>query len=168
MALGIVRLLDRERTANAGDGATDVAANESYEFHRFGGGAALGARVASKDPHLRFTGAVLGGFATMGNIYKQDATCDRHDRRPPSRRRARRRTRRPLVMADAGVLVGWANGAKVHVAFVTMLQFVGGPVLASPFPSEPLGGGTFTTPALQVAQGTQVFMGPMIGFDFGL
>ena len=62
-------------TRYAVDGASDVARSESYGFHRFGGGAALGARVASKDPHLRFTGAVLGGFATMANIYKQDATA---------------------------------------------------------------------------------------------
>ena len=71
-------------------------------------------------------------------------------------------------MADAGVLSGWANGPKLHVSLVTMLQFVGGPVMAPAMGPTNLGGGSFTTPSLQVAQGTQVFIGPMIGFDFGL
>jgi hypothetical protein len=49
-----------------------------------------------------------------------------------------------------------------------MLQFVGGAATAPGLSSTNLGNGSFTTPSLQVAQGTQVFIGPMIGFDFGL
>ena len=71
------------------------------------------------------------------------------------------------MMMDAGVLVGWANGAKVHVALVTELQFPG-TTSAPALGTTSLGTGTYTTGPLQVAQGTQVFVGPMIGFDFGL
>jgi hypothetical protein len=151
----------------AGGGTTDVARRESYAFHRFGGGGAIGARFSTKHPHLRLTGALLGGFETMANIYKQDAsvpgeTATSEQTSPTTTYTA------PLLMADAGVLVGWANGAKVHVALVTMLQFVGGAATAPGLSSTNLGNGSFTTPSLQVAQGTQVFIGPMIGFDFGL
>ena len=105
--------------------------------------------------HLRFTGALLGGFATMANIYKQDATAIGASGTSEQTSSTKTYTA-PLLMADAGVLVGWANGAKVHVAFVTMLQFVGGAALAPALGSESLANGTFTTPALQVAQGTQI------------
>jgi hypothetical protein len=150
----------------AGAGSTDVARTETYAFHRFGGGGAIGARFATKHPHLRLTGALLGGFETMGNIYKQDAStaagATSESTSPTTTYTA------PLLMADAGVLVGWANGAKLHVSLVTMLQFVGGAANAPALPPTTLGTGKFTTPSLQIAQGTQVFVGPMIGFDFGL
>jgi len=158
----------------ASGGSTDVARTETYAFHRFGGGGAIGARFSTKHPHLRLTGALLGGFETMGNIYKQDAStpagvtaanAGQAEQTSPTTTYTA-----PMLMADAGVLVGWANGAKLHVSLVTMLQFVGGAVMA-PAVTTPtsLGAtGTFTTPSLQVAQGTQVFIGPMIGFDFGL
>jgi hypothetical protein len=154
---------------STGTSTTDVARNESYAFHRFGGGGAIGARFSTKHPHIRLTGALLGGFETMGNIYKQDASTPAGVTAASSEQTSSTTTyTAPLLMADAGVLVGWANGAKLHVSLVTMLQFVGGAVMAPALPSTNLGTGSFTTPSLQVAQGTQVFVGPMIGFDFGL
>ncbi|MGH7296717.1 MAG: PEGA domain-containing protein, partial [Polyangiaceae bacterium] len=148
--------------------STSVPRNESYAFHRFGGGAAVGARVASKNPHLRLTGAVLGGFATMANIYKQDAAS--LDGANLSQNTSSTTTyTAPLLVLDAGVLVGWVNGAKVHVSLLTMLQFVGSAVNAPALGATGLGTtGTYTTVPLQVAQGTQLFIGPMVGFDFGL
>jgi PEGA domain len=145
-----------------------VARAESYAFHRFGGGAALGARFATKHPHLRLTGAVLGGFETMGNIYKQDVSAAGSGSVTEETSSTTTYTA-PLLMFDGGILVGWANGAKLHVALVTMLQFVGSPVMAPALGSTSLGtAGSFNTPSLQVAQGTQAFVGPVIGFDFGL
>ncbi|HEY5243486.1 MAG TPA: PEGA domain-containing protein [Polyangiaceae bacterium] len=152
----------------ASGGPTDVGRSESYAFHRFGGGGAIGARFATKHPHLRLTGAVLGGFETMGNIYKQDASATVGGASSEETSSTTTYTA-PLLLADAGVLVGWTNGAKLHVSLVTMLQFVGGAVMAPGLSPTSLGNGSsFTTPSLQVAQGTQVFVGPMIGFDFGL
>jgi hypothetical protein len=144
-----------------------IARTESYAFHRFGGGAALGARFATKHPHLRLTGAVLGGFETMGNIFRQEASAASGGDSVVATSSIKTYSA-PLLMFDAGVLVGWANGAKLHVALVTMLQFVGNPVLVPALGSASLGSGQFRTPALQVAQGTQAFVGPVIGFDFGL
>ncbi|HEY3818662.1 MAG TPA: PEGA domain-containing protein [Polyangiaceae bacterium] len=154
----------------ANGGANDVGRTESYSFHRFGGGGAIGARFATKHPHIRLTGALLGGFETMGNIFKQDASTTAGEPSGSAEETSATKTyTAPLLVADAGVLVGWANGAKLHVSLVTMLQFVGGAVMAPALGSTSLGtGGSFVTPSLQVAQGTQVFLGPMIGFDFGL
>ncbi|HEX3344429.1 MAG TPA: PEGA domain-containing protein, partial [Polyangiaceae bacterium] len=148
-------------------GTTDVGRSETYAFHRFGGGGAIGARFATKHPHSRLTGALLGGFETMGNVYKQDVNATTGSGSSEQTSGTTTYTA-PVLMADAGMLVGWANGAKLHVSLVTILQFVGGAVMAPALSSTSLGKGSFTTPALQVAQGTQVFIGPMIGFDFGL
>ena len=149
--------------------ASGPARTESYEFHRFGGGAAIGVRAASKDPHLRFTGAVLGGFETMGNIFRQEVTPTASGGTSSETTSGTTTYTAPLLALDAGVLVGWANGAKLHVSLLTMFQFVGGAVMAPALGQQNLGNaGTFNTPALQVAQGTNVFVGPMLGFDFGL
>jgi hypothetical protein len=153
---------------SAGVGSTtDPARSESYSFHRFGGGAALGARVASKDPHLRFTAAALAGFVTMATIY--DQTVSAADGAGTAQNTSSASTyTAPLLTLDAGVLVGWANGAKVHVALLTMFQFPG-TTNAPALGTTQLGtAGSYTTGPLQVAHGVQVFVGPMIGFDFGL
>jgi hypothetical protein len=146
---------------------TDVSRDDSYTFHRFGGGGAVGLRVANMNPHLRLTASVLGGFAAMGNIYTQSASSTESSATAQNTSSAVTYTA-PVLMFDGGVLVGWPNGAKVHVALLTMLQFVGSPVMASPLSQTSLGTASYTTPGLTVASGTQVFVGPVIGFDLGL
>jgi hypothetical protein len=158
--------------------STDPTRNDSYAFHRFGGGGAVGLRVANLNPHLRFTASALGGLAAMGNIYTQQAVSADGTSTAQNTSSATTYTA-PLLMFDAGVLVGWPNGAKVHIALLGMLQFIGSPVMASPLGAtglgnapNPTGAGTvpasYSTPALTVASGTQVFIGPVIGFDLGL
>jgi hypothetical protein len=149
-----------------------IPRTEDYAFHHFGGGGAIGVRVANKHPHVRLTGAVYGGVVDMGNIYKRTATStmltpsQSEDYTSDNVSAAA-----ALLLFDAGVLVGWANGPKVHVGLLTMIQFVGGPVLAAA-PTSPryLGTGnqTLGTPPLQVLQGTEVQIGPLLGVDFGL
>jgi hypothetical protein len=152
--------------------ATDVSRNDSYTFHRFGGGGAVGARIVTMNPHLRFTASALGGIAAMGNIYTQSASSAESSATAQNTSSATTYTA-PLLMFDAGVLVGWPNGAKVHIAALGMLQFVGSPVMASPLGQTGLGQAgmvpaSYTTPALSVASGTQIFIGPVVGFDLGL
>lgn len=160
---------------SAGSGAaTDVQRNESYDFHRFGGGGAVGVRVATRHPHVRLTASTMFGAVAMANIYDQSVTATN----PPagatnnnaSQTSATTVYGAPLLAFDAGVLVGWSGGVKFHLSFFTMLQFVGGPVVAPAQNATNLGGfnHSYTTGPFQVANGTQVFMGPMIGFDFGL
>lgn len=160
--------------SSASDASTAAPVrNETYDFHRFGGGGAVGVRVASKHPHLRFTGSALVGAVAMANIYDQSVAATSPP--PGATNTSASNTSSttvygaPLLLFDAGVLVGWPNGAKVHIALVTMLQFVGGSVRAPALNGETqLANSSYTTPQLQVAGGTQAFIGPMIGIDFGL
>jgi hypothetical protein len=149
---------------------TDTLRNESYSFHRFGGGGAVGVRVASMNPNLRLTASALGGLAAMGNIYNLSASAVGGTAGESAQQTSTATTYvAPLLAFDAGVLVGWPNGAKFHLALLTMLQFVGGPVDAPALGSSGLGNaGSFTTGAQSVASGTQVFVGPLLGFDLGL
>ncbi len=150
--------------------ATDIQRNDSYAFHRFGGGGAVGVRVASKDPHVRLTGSMLGGVAAMGNIYTQSASALASTGTSGTAQNTSSATTytAPLLAFDGGVLVGWPNGTKIHIAALCMLQFAGGPVMASPLGHTYLGTGGYTTGSVVVANGTQVFLGPVIGFDLGL
>jgi hypothetical protein len=148
-----------------------VARTESYEFHRFGGGGALGVRVASKSPNVRLTASALGGVATMGNIYKRTSTpaASAGGGGVDQTSSDTQTYVAGLFLFDAGVLVGWANGAKLHASVVTVVQVLGNDATAPGAASRNFGnGGMLATPQLTLAQGTQVFVGPMIGFDLGL
>jgi len=155
--------------------ATDAARTESYDFHRFGGGGAVGVRVASKHPHVRFTGSAMFGAVAMANIYNQTATSADDSALTAKNTSATTTYGAPLLLMDAGVLLGPAGGAKVHLSALFMAQFVGSAVQA-PGTSKPttLGANNsmineeYPTGAIGVAQGTQIFIGPMLGFDFGL
>lgn len=149
------------------DAVGDVRRNESYDFHRFGGGGAVGVRVATKHPHVRFTASTLFGAVAMANIYNQSVTGIAAGS-TASQTSSTTVYGAPLLVMDAGVLVGWQNGAKFHLSLVTMVQLLGGPVQASGDNKVNLAPSSYTTPQLQVADGTQVFIGPMLGFDFGL
>jgi hypothetical protein len=143
---------------------------ESYSFHRFGGGLAVGARVASKHPHVRFTGSALVGATYTGNIYSFDAVGKSDPGNESKDTSSVVTYAAPLFVMDAGLLVGPASGAKVHIALVTMLELVGDGAKSNGFPGpRSLGtSGNFSEPPVAVAQGTQVFVGPMLGLDFGL
>jgi hypothetical protein len=159
----------------AGPTIPDAARSESYDFHRFGGGGAVGVRVASKHPHIRFTGSALLGAVAMGNIYDQTATSADNAGNVAKNTSSTTTYGAPLLVLDGGVLVGWAGGAKLHLSALFMAQFVGSAVNAPQIGSTSLGlnstgkiGESYSTGPISVAQGTQIFIGPMIGFDFGL
>lgn len=145
-----------------------VARTEDYAFHRFGGGGAIGVRVANEHPHLRVTAGALFGVVEKANIYTRSANATGIVATNDYTSDTTSYTA-PLLALDAGVLVGWTNGPKFHVGGVALFEFVGDPVVAPPPASaRTLGASVLGTPPLQVAAGTQVFLGPMIGFDFGL
>lgn len=156
----------------------DAPRTESYDFHRFGGGGAIGARVASKHPHVRFTGSALLGAVAMGNIYNQTATSSDTPGNTAKNTSSTTTYGAPLLLLDAGVLLGPAGGAKLHLSALFMAQFVGSavqaPAIGGPNNLTHLGTNSagvneaYSTGQVSVAQGTQIFIGPMIGFDFGL
>jgi hypothetical protein len=140
---------------------------ELYDFHRFGGGGAIGARVANKDPHLRFTAGAHFGALERGALYKRSAQSTATGSNDTFTSDTVTYTA-PVVLFDLGVIVGWQNGAKFHVGGMGMVEILGGPVVAPASTGHTLDGQTVGTPALQLASGTQFFLGPVLGFDFGL
>jgi hypothetical protein len=149
---------------------TGVARTESYDFHRFGGGGALGVRVATKNPHVRFTAGAFGGVIERGNVYKRQDVATGSGSSSDSYTSDTLTYTAPLFLFDAGALVGWENGPKFRLAALLMIEPTGNGVQASSVSgrtlgptSQPLG-----TPALTLQSGTQVVIGPMLGFDFGL
>jgi hypothetical protein len=160
---------------NAND-LSDAPRNESYDFHRFGGGGAVGVRVASRHPHIRFTGSAMLGAVAMANLYNQTAAQADNVANVSKNTSSTTIYGAPLLLLDGGVLLGWAGGAKVHLSALFMAQFVGGqvqtpglsPTRLGSSPSNPTLTENYTTGPLTVAHGTQIFIGPMLGFDFGL
>ena len=156
---------------SAGDGSTtDPARTESYTFHRFGGGAAVGARFATQASRTCGSrGSPLGGFATMGNIYKQDASRQRHGAALGRPSRTTTYTA-PLLMAGRGRARRVGQRREAARALLTMLQFVGGAVTRpGPRDDAPRDRRLLHHAAAAGRPGdVQVFVGPMIGFDFGL
>jgi hypothetical protein len=151
----------------AADPHTGVARTETYDFYRFGGGGVVGARVASKHPRVRFTAGAFGGVIERGNIYKRQAVStatgvsDTYTSETVS-------YTAPLFLFDAGVLVGWENGPKFHIAALAMIEPVGSGASAQAQTGRTLDSKTLGTPALVLQSGTQVVLGPTLGFDFGL
>jgi hypothetical protein len=157
---------------------TDAVRSDSYDFHRFGGGGAVGVRVASKHPHVRFTSSAMFGAVAMGNIYNLAATSQSPPNKTAKDTSSTTIYGAPLLMLDAGVLLGSAGGAKVHLSGLFMAQFVGSAVTAPPISTAAkptsLGNNSMNTPEsyvadkFVVANGTNIFIGPMLGLDFGL
>jgi hypothetical protein len=146
------------------------ARKELYDFHRFGGGGAVGVRVANKHPHLRFTAGTHVGAMGRGALYKRSTTSNTTTSSETFTSDTVSYTSL-LWLFDVGVIVGWENGAKFHVGVMGIVEGVlGGPAMAPASSTQhtldnnvPLG-----TPALGLANGIQVFLGPVLGFDFGL
>jgi hypothetical protein len=145
---------------------------ESYDFHRFGGGGAVGVRLTSKHPHVRFTGGVFGGVVERGNLFKRVANATNATMNVTDEYTSDTISyTAPILLLDAGVLFGWANGAKFHVGVVSLFEFVGGAVSApAPTPDRHLGDNFAVLDATptELTAGTQVFIGPMLGLDFGM
>ncbi len=121
---------------NSATPTTDALRNESYDFHRFGGGGAVGVRVASKHPHVRFTGSFMLGAVAMGNIYNQTSTAADSSGLTAKNTSSTTTYGAPLLMMDAGVLLGAAGGVKFHLSGLFMAQFVGSAVQAPPLNSD--------------------------------
>jgi hypothetical protein len=145
-----------------------VARTESYDFHRFGGGGALGVRVATKNPHVRFTAGVFGGAVERGNVYKRQDVATGTTSSSDSYTSETLTYTAPIFLFDAGALVGWENGPKFRLAALMMIEPVGNGVQSKPDSTRTLGPQPLGTPSLTLQSGTQVAIGPMLGFDFGL
>ena len=147
---------------------TGPARTESYRFHTFGGGGAIGARVTSKHPNVRLTFGADFGVEVKGNLYARDASGIGANAGNDTTMTSKNVTyTAPVLLLDGGVLVGPADGPKVYIGALALFEFVGDPVLAPGDSTKTLGTATLPTPALQVASGVQFFIGPVLGLRFG-
>jgi hypothetical protein len=144
-----------------------AARTEQYAFHRFGGGGTVGVRVTSKHPHVRFTGATSVGAIQRGNLYTRSTASTTSNEKDDYTSPTISYTA-PLFLFELGVLAGWENGAKFHVAALGMLEVPTGSVLAPAVGGRNLDNQALGTPALGLVSGTQFFVGPVLGFDFGM
>jgi hypothetical protein len=145
-----------------------VARTEDYRFHRFGGGGAIGGRVTSMHPNVRFTFGAAFGFEIKEGLYSRDATAKEAIggvTGSNSSTSSLPTYAAPILVFDGGVLLG--GSVKFHLGVLALAEFVGSPVLTAPDPTETLNSKPLGTPALQVAGGTQFFIGPVIGLQFG-
>jgi len=157
-----------------------VARNESLRFHRYGGGGALGARFTTKHPNIRFTFGGAFGLDYKGMVYKKDATATGAGQVSStggaitsSYTSSSLTYTAPMLVFDVGLMLGSATGPKFRIGALALFELVGDPVFA-PSDQRTLGVSTGTqgspaykTPALQMASGTQFFIGPVIGLHFG-
>lgn len=150
---------------------TGVARSETYRFHRYGGGGALGGRLTTKHPNIRFTFGASLGLEYKGMIYKRDSTATKIANAQTSFTSAAATSTAPMIVLDLGILLGTATGPKFHIGALALFEMVGDPVFAPADDNKTLGAqptpAKLGTPPLQMASGTQFFLGPVIGLHFG-
>jgi hypothetical protein len=138
---------------------------EDYEFNRFGGTAALGVRLMPKTQVFRPTLGVAAGVSLKGIFYNRTIqsqatglTGTYTQATNPAFYAA------PSIMVDAGIELGSTPGAKFYLGCLMVADFAGAtavnPTTADPNFAAPAGG-------LNGVNGTDVFVGPIVGFQFG-
>ncbi len=161
-------LFDLHQVKRAYDGTTppgSIARTETWDYTSFAGFAGLGGRVTSKDDAVRFTLGVAFGGVYRGAHVKR-TTLD--DEWKPSVATYFA----PAIMADAGLLLGSTPGFKMSVGAAVWIDFPG-----SDLETEGVNGGRPVTsgavsarlesPPQLLRSGTQIYIGPTLGFQFG-
>jgi hypothetical protein len=162
-----------------------VAREESYTFHRYGGGVGAALRATSMHPTIRFTGALGGGVAIRRMVYKREAV-NNPDNASDSFTASETGYTAPLIVLDGGVLFGSTPGGKFHLGLTAMIELPGADVTADADSARNLGGKCSTHPALasqcvaaqnsprlgtpslrMMSSGAQLFIGPVLGIRFG-
>lgn len=164
-------LYEREVYEQEGYSHVGVARREKYWFHRIGAGFGLGGRVTSRHPTFRFTaGLAVGGLhRRVGYTYQA-----RSDQREGAEAGTSNHDSElapywvPTSVLDGGVLIGATPGTKFYLGVQAQLDLGGGGKLrADPFEAASLEGRRVGVPRVQVAGATQLFVGPMLGLQFG-
>ena len=149
---------------------------EDYSFNRFGAGAGIGLRATSKHPIIRFTGGMGLAFAFRSMEAKVDAQVEA----PPDSSGGNGGTVTenrnwsssvsksiPMLLFDAGLLLGSTPGTKFELGALAVVELYGDPVVTEGQAADRVRTVDVPRPGVQVARGTEVFIGPMIGLQFG-
>jgi len=149
--------------------AGTMTREETWDYYAFAGFAGLGGRVTSKDDAVRFTlGLAFGGVYRGANVKR--STLDDGWKPPAATYFA------PAIMADAGLLLGTTPGFKMSIGAAAWIDFPGSDVETEGVPggrpvSANYGAGTVgaqvDSPPQLLRSGTQIYIGPTLGFQFG-
>lgn len=149
--------------------AGTMAREETWDYYSFAGFAGLGARVTSKDDAVRFTLGVAFGGAYRGANVKRSTLDDGWKPRVAT-------YFAPAIMADAGLLLGSTPGFKMTVGAAAWIDFPGsdveteGVVEGRPVTANygaGVIGARLESPPQLLRSGTQIYIGPTLGFQFG-
>lgn len=152
-----------------GEGIPNVgpARRERYRFHRYGGGAALGARVTSRNAVVRFTAGADFGLLLRAVRYTYDADHLGIQTNHVGFTSPAETYLVPALLFDTGIMLGSTPGTKVILGGQLMVEFTGKPRNVPGQPEQYLGGQPLAAPPVQGAHGTDIFLGPVLGLQFG-
>ena len=147
-------------THPTGPGVSQVR-TEKYDFNRVGGNIGLGVRLMPKTQIARPTLGIGGGVSIKAAFYSRSiAGMQSNESTDPALYAA------PSLMADAGIELGSTPGTRFYVGCLVFAEFAGA-VSVNPSSSYKDTNYPAPTPALNAVNGTDVFIGPILGMQFG-
>ena len=135
---------------------------ESYAFHRFGGTAGVGVRLMPKTQLVRPTLGVGAGVSFKAASYRREATGGSDGENAYGSDFATYVA--PALMIDGGIELGNTPGVRFYLGALLFAEFASSAAAtAAPIPE----GTPVPTRPLDLAVGTDIFIGPVIGMQFG-
>jgi hypothetical protein len=141
-----------------GNPSPTVARTENYDFNRLGGTIAAGVRLMPKTQIVRPTLGVGAGVSLKTIFYKRNIGSQSSENTNPAFYVA------PAIMADAGIELGSTPGTRFYLGCQLVADFASATPVTSDFkdPNYPA-----PTPAINGVNGTDLFIGPILGMQFG-
>jgi hypothetical protein len=128
----------------------------------------------NKHPNLRATFGAALGFEAKGMLYARDTTGAAVDNgiNPPGKPHEQVTSgvevyTAPVFLFDGGIMIGPPTGPRFYVGGLMILELVGGPAVTTGAPLHGFGSAQIGRLPMQMANGTQIFLGPVIGLRFG-
>jgi hypothetical protein len=165
------------RTTKSDAAFYGVPRDETFTFWRYGFGGGLGLRLTPPTPGIRPTVGVAGAYLYRAARYASNATAHasegiipetkNHDSNVPT-------FAAPALVVDAGLLIGGTPGFKVHLGVLFIAEFdprrtaegydgaLGTEITPTGTQNVPHG-----APEIDLVNGTQFFIGPVVGMQFG-
>ncbi len=153
----------------AGSPPPTDAYSEAYDFYRFGADITVGARLMPKFQVARPTLAVGLGVAVKGMLYGRDINANQNQNAPAgSFSSSVTPYVAPVLSIDGGIELGRTPGTRFYVGALMLAEFPGA-TEAQGNTTQSASGVTTAFPAahINVVSGPEVFVGPILGMQFG-
>ena len=135
---------------------------EDYDVHRFGGSGGVGVRFMPKVDTVRPVFAIGGGVSVKAAVYHRNATSALGNNGYSGDMTS---YVAPMMIMDGGIELGRTPGSRFYLGAMLKLEFANG--AQSGASSPPTSGVPAPTHPLDLANGTDVFFGPILGVQFG-